>query len=755
MGLYATVWTRPGHATFGQVIAQPPTYLFSFHDGVGLEGDGALNMPSSYSRFDDIVYVDPVTPANTVSSLVRVYDDTTDPPTLVFEWLPRQILPNTTRRDFDVSVSGRGIKSILGYARTEAWDWDGSADFVPTFADWVWGGRDLIGNPSFETATFTPLIYLLVIDATAGTFTISDGVDTTAAIPYNVGSRTLEGIIEAGIAAIDDLSVTPEPGTPLQYTIRRTATSGTFTISDGSSTTAALAFNISAASLETAIEGLTTIIDVDVTAATIDGAPGYIIDLVNPATADLSIDTSNLGGGSALMQVTRTGAGFQLELVTPPLGVSLSVDDSGLTGDASLITVQTGNADVNPWTRSQGVSVGVPREFGTYQSFEQSDIQAHSGNYSLRIGPSPISSRLDAFTGAQQVLNVEPGGLYQAGIWVYPTASGQTYRLVIRGLDEDIMLRADGSEARVDVSPPANTWTFVGISDVQPEDSQVIFRFANTNLSGWPAVFFVDDAFFEEGQAPTTVGDILDQLYADATTDHAGRVVWEDEANPGTPYLTLDFDASMDSAGVAWDRDDLREKIWMRFSYFQVMDHFASTYGYEWRIVPDDPEVGTWLWQVYNPGGMQTDYSAAVSPAIQGGAADTRRSLQRFLPEGSNYLVEGLGRITSRASNAGLDAALGRVESSRILREAPAMTAVASAAVQDTANALANGVEYKYTLVDPQSRPLVAYQLGDLLAIHDPPLVDDNGRLADVVVSVAPEVTEYEVTFVKEEVGSP
>lgn len=660
MGLFSTVWARPGHATFGQVIAEPPSYQFSFHDGVGLAGDGTLVIPESYPLFDGILLIDSVTPANCVSSLVRVYDDITTPPTLVFEWLPNKILPTTGKSDFDVNVSGRGIKSILSYARVEAWDWDGSANFVPTFPDWIYGGRNLLGNPGFEESPCRPERNQITIDPTVsgGTFDISDGTDTTT-VAWNVSDTAMETAIETDITAIDDVLVT-----------------GT-------------------------------------------GAPDdpYVIEFVTPCI---------FAGG-------------------------LDADFSSLTpapGDSELVRTQFGVLVPSPWTKSQDISQGNPAISGEYDSFRVTTTEAHTGTFSLLIDPAPIGKR---FAGAQQVLNVKPGGIYQASVWVMTNSAAQEYVLVIRGIDGDFIDSVPG------VIPTAGVWTQISVPDVNVGDNeQIIFRIANVNVSGNPATFFVDDGEFNEGLPPSTIGEILEELYADAAADHAGRVVWEDEANPGTPYLTLDFTDLVDSNGDAWVDPEISIKITMRFSYFQLMDQFAQTWGYEWRIVPDDPELGTWLWQVYNPGGMQTDFSAAASPAIQGGSSDTRRSLQRFIPDGTNHLVEGLGRITARATNAGLDSALGRIEASRIDRELPSEVGVASAAAQDALNTLASGVQYQYTLVDPQSHPFVAYQLGDRLAVHDPPLVDDSARVADVEVSVSPTVTEYEVTLIVEEpVTSP
>jgi hypothetical protein len=281
-----------------------------------------------------------------------------------------------------------------------------------------------------------------------------------------------------------------------------------------------------------------------------------------------------------------------------------------------------------------------------------------------------------------------------------------------------------------------NEWSEVTIADlVIPEGKdQVIFRFANVDATGNPAGFYVDDGVLAEGAAVATIGKICGDIYDDATSDHSGvRLVWEDEANPGTPYLTIDFTDALDSNGVGWFHDDIEIKLWMRMTYLQVMTQITQTWGYEWRIVPDDVEAGTWIWQIYNPGTMKTDYTAAQSPAIQGGAEDIRRSIARVLPAATDHLVEGTDRITARYRDTDLTSALGLSEGSRIDRNLPGEVSIFDAAFEDSLDALIGGVTYIYDLTDPSEMPLVAYLVGDLLTIHDPPEVEDEARLIDVI----------------------
>lgn len=87
-------------------------------------------------------------------------------------------------------------------------------------------------------------------------------------------------------------------------------TGGTFTLTYSGQTTSALAFNISAADLETALVALSNIGpgDVDVT-----GSPGqWYVEfqgaLAETNVAQMTIDTSSLTGGDAVVTTIRQGA---------------------------------------------------------------------------------------------------------------------------------------------------------------------------------------------------------------------------------------------------------------------------------------------------------------------------------------------------------------------------------------------------------------------------------------------------------------
>jgi hypothetical protein len=640
--LHWEVWTRPGDANFRKLIADVPFVNASYHEGLGQIGDGSLSLPAD---FDTTVLADPSIPSGSLLRLMH-------PSGMIGEWLLTGLTPTVDADDPTTEAQGVGVNSLLAYARLEPYDWDGSDDFTPTFPDWIWGGQNQLSNPGFENSVQTSTIYELVITATSGTFTLSDGTDTTAPISWNASAATIETRLETDIAAISDVLVTP--------------------------------------------------------------------------TAD----------------------GFQIEFVNPPFDINLTVDPSSLGGGTATLAITFfGSYQPLPWMKSQQVSFGTAREFGLYDNFRvvgpstSPSGPVRTGNFSLWINPGPVTGSASQFAGAQQIVRVNPGGTYQAGVWVY-SVSGGDYRLVIRGIDEDLI-------AMVNATVPAATWTLVSMTDVVMETvngyqpDQVIFRFANTDPSGTPSDFYLDDAYLDEGLAPTTIGEILRLIYEDATTEHAGRVVWEDQANPPNPYLVLDFSDTHDSHGQPWDRSDLRIRFPMRMSYSQIMAEVARQFGYEYRVIRNPAQDGQWLWQVFNPGTMGQDLSADPSVVVMAGTTETARRTGIRLPAATNMMVEGSERVTARDEDAGLVAALGRIEGAVYRPDAEDVPAAADQTMDDAAQVQEN---YTVTLVSPEVVPLVDYRVGDLVRVVDPP-IDQALRVVDIVLASSAQREEWVVQF--------
>jgi hypothetical protein len=262
---------------------------------------------------------------------------------------------------------------------------------------------------SSETLNEIQLVYN---NATGGTFTLSDGVDTTSAIAYNATGTTIETRLETDITAITDVTVTGvgiasdpwvitwlNPGdSNVTYTLiagdgsltggtstvqvgQNGSDGGTFTLSDGTDTTSAIAFDAAAATIETRLEtDITSITAVTVTGTGTDVDP-WIVEYVTPGAQEvplLTIDDSSLNGtgytasdvdgyGPTSIDVdcqsvdtyfnwqsSTTDAG-EIE-AEDALGDGSSVSDALATNDVAMeLTAQT---DTQYWDFGTGLDAG-------------------------------------------------------------------------------------------------------------------------------------------------------------------------------------------------------------------------------------------------------------------------------------------------------------------------------------------------------------------------------------------------------------
>jgi hypothetical protein len=258
---------------------------------------------------------------------------------------------------------------------------------------------------------------------------------------------------------------------------------------------------------------------------------------------------------------------------------------------------------------------------------------------------------------------------------------------------------------------------------------QILFRVAHVG-SGDPPSIFVACPHLTEGLAATTAGDIFDQLYDDAVSNHApGRIVWEDESGglPGGVFLTLDFSASVDSASAAWTDSQLSLTAKRGWSYGRVLDEIIRL-GYEARIVPAATD-GQWKLQLFNPGTLGTDHTGDDWIGIRVGREVTRKSLRRFIPQATSITVESGNQGFSTRTDTNAVSALGRLERYIPDRDLSTLTETGLAATSLLAQTLAKGRSLQPVVVpgpdDPT--PFIDYTAGDTVSISDP----DEGLTVD------------------------
>lgn len=752
--LRAEVWNRPGASTFEKIYADALTDRLSGTVRANGIGDGQFEFPD----FDDaetladlLLEADDAALASAKRALIRIYDSTqTYPP--VHEWRVDAVVPPGVDNNPRWQVSGTDLLDLLNDCQVYPWDWDGTTPFTSRFPDWIWGGRNILGD---LRGSFQPevVVFTMSDDVDDGTFTISvstaGGSDTTVAIDYDATSLAVYNALLA-TSEIDALEVDGEAGGPWTVTILEPevpialstnngsligvwtltidATGGTYTLTADGQTTGNLNYNDAAATVEAALEALSSI-----TACTVTGTynGGFTITFETPDSATMSVTDSTTGGtGATLTQATPA--------------VTATVQTQG-------VTLPSG------WASSEFSPTDI--EHGTLQSLR---MWVNDGfDPALPAGATTaiaFNGREPYFPGIEKPVRVQPGGIYQISVYLYARDTDTDVRVVMR----DFADNAAGTNYSTDVTLTADTWTEVTITDFQPFDDveEIKYRIAHVGADGVdPPIIYVALPKLQEGLAATSIGGVFVALHDDATSDHTGdgRLVWEDEANPGTPYLTLDFTDSVDSNGDSWDSSDIELTAKRGWPLTRVLRE-AQNLGYEARVVADPITDGAWLFQLYNPEGMDDDYSASNTVGIFAGLDVVRRQTKRFRPGGTAQTVEGAERQFAFAVNTTAETALGRVETYLPDRDLNGITEISTAASTLLAEGLKRAISKTLT-VRPGADgplPLVAYRPGDTIPIVDPPAADTTDRVASISYVATPALSPtFEVSLAAERlVGS-
>lgn len=747
MELRYSAWTLPWDAGgFVQKIASIPVVEGTGSGTVRLNdfGSGSMSVPANYDRLPQII-------ASNVGSLIRVYDGTT----VVHEWMAERLDYTLSEPGGVATISGSDIASAFDRAIVYPWDYNANPTIMP---DWVWGGPNVLTNPGMEDNQVTGLIddvylgpesYELYTTATGGTFTLTAWTaETTGPINHDGPASTIASELE-GLFSIVNVDVRPKfqfadlevlvPGTsanpwviqfiqpsvlqPGQMTVDGTGLTGgsafltntldpaiAFTLTIQSETTASIDWNDTATQVENALQALSGINDVVVSG---DGRPDspWNIKFVDPE--------------DPYGPLTGTGTGL------------------------TIVQVQTGKSDLLAgWTKSQRADQRAePQYHGLYTIFRQSSgaEPVHSGSFSLVVSGTQ-------YAGAQQVVNVNPGGLYQASIWVRTNASNQTFRLVLRDIYEEILNVQDDaapwSDASVEVTPAADTWTQLVIPNVLMETyqfgfarEQAVFRIANVTAN--PAgIWYFDDAELSLGLAPDYPGGIARDLMNDAVS--RSILDWVD-------YGTLN--SQQDTDGTAWPTLE-SFTAYRGATYGQTWDSLTNLEN-EWRLPPKSTPVGalTHDLQWYVKGGLGTDYTTAATPAINVGQGVMAAKIVRRLPAWTHTLVEGGDGIWVEDNDATLATNFGRAEKYRGdtgIGEAAALGQASDKLLYEaTSTTLSLQVTIQATLNHAHLHPLVAYTVGDELYVQLPPQVSKVAKRVTQISYQNSKPTMYQVTLVE------
>lgn len=468
-----------------------------------------------------------------------------------------------------------------------------------------------------------------------------------------------------------------------------TQASGTYTITySGQTTSPALDFDADWFELVTALEALSNIQDVTVSGAGTIAVP-FEIEFLDPS------------GNVALMTTTATG------------GVFTELQAGGVF-------------DPSPWTTSFNPSTGEAH--GTYTTFAVSTAQAHTGTSSLLVNAAAPANPSD-YPGVQQLMNVTPGRTYRANIWVRPTFSGR-FRLVIRTTDETFIAQspADGTALT------ANVWTQLTIDPfiIPAHVTQIIYRLGlieSTDLGDW----YVDDGVLAPGFPEATLGEIMNDLRTAALAQ--GVLAW----------ITPTWTDSLDSDGVAWDRD-LKWFVNHDQSFLQLFE-YARRWNYEFRIRWDVADA-RFEWDMWNPsGGGQTRANIALTGKS---GVSSSGPIVKKPPDFTYMRVEGERGRWGEFASPTLDDVWGRLEKTQADRQGVESTELDEFAERIVSRGQDRTGSRSVQIEDPSLLPWTSFEPGDIVTLNLAPKDDKRAlRIAAITASMSAGASTpvYEVHF--------
>lgn len=450
--------------------------------------------------------------------------------------------------------------------------------------------------------------------------------------------------------------------------VEAAATSGTYALTDGTSTTSAINWNESdPAVIKTRLESMAAITKVFVFG---QGTPGtqFVIRLTDPAGTDLnlSVTSNTVAGGAVVLNKVRAG----------------------------------GTPDPRPWHGT--VDYTTANLVGDYESFDM----VEAGVAPVPAAPSGSTSthllRVDAgtppgsggFAGAQTEHSVIWGHRYRGRIWVYSTTA-QRIRFVIRSMTETEI-------ASDDQTVTAATWTLLSVDFTVPDGvDTIIFRVGIVEEGNADIVYMdVNSAILAPGVDEDTFGAISNDLLAPMT------------ARSVLNWLVPTWTDTHDSSAELWDRD-LAVGVRRGQSFYQWLE-----YGQQWGYERSLRWTGTvWELGLYNPGNLGADYTGLGGPTVSilDGGLGGSPSIQR-VPDFTTAIAEGDQGVWGEFTDWILASGWGRLEGYFANRQnmGDGLDGLAEQMVTDSDGETES---VRVTVQDPEVRPLVDVKIGDRVPV--------------------------------------
>lgn len=223
---WAEAWALPHHGLVGydgKKIAYLPTVDMSWgvHSDVWRE-EGAVSLPATFDRIDEIHVVDPDDHSNDEGSIIRLYDKDLVGldgfPKPFFEFVvSRRSNPLTSKGGARVQFTGKGLTAhFLGRVVLKPYDYflyDYPSDFKSLEDDWIYGGDSILQNGNMEEGVVLNEVQSVWIapqeltpDPTP-TFTLTLN-GQTATLNYDDSNSEIEAAVNTAWTGVDEVQVT-------------------------------------------------------------------------------------------------------------------------------------------------------------------------------------------------------------------------------------------------------------------------------------------------------------------------------------------------------------------------------------------------------------------------------------------------------------------------------------------------------------------------------------------------------------------
>lgn len=708
--LRAEGWTDPRSGTFTKKFFSIPMEpgasgrreLSRWHDcrlGVSASWDGVTSLLTG--------------------TLIRILDGDTWVDDFLAERMPRHL-----RQGGSLVVSGRQIA--------------GATEDIPVYPpdygvnnpskrpNWVWAGENIAGPlPLADLGSIREewTLYLSgeryeldVSLATSGNYTLTVGGNTTSAIDWDATASEIQSALEA-LTGVTEVSVLQEDEDTREFVIvfedpkdlgsdmtlddSGISNLGDLTkLNDGFDTSADPTFTVT-------VDGDTTeALDWDVSASSLEGVSET---LTPPGTGLQGLTTVN--------DVKVSGSGtasdpWTMVFFDPPVISSVS---ASFSGTEVLVNTVAGSADPSPWTKSQSIDQKVdPTIHGEY---DDPAIEVVTDNLDTDADWALLVNATGRFAGAQRVLSVIPGEIYQAKVRVKPTVAG-TYVLVIRDAAENLIAQTSPR----DVPLSAGSYQDLTISDVviPAGVDRVIFRVAVTSVAASThADFYVNGqhAEFVLGLAASTPGDFVETLL-----DHA-------QARDDGAWLELTADATNDTGSTAWPDTFAYQADGFAMTLGDVLKDMRDRFGVEWSVTPKaTPSAGvTHELNLWVSGGAGTDKSA-TGPTLWVSGSIVDGEIVERIPAFTRLVGWGRDDLFVADTNTSTSAVYGTITKILDVEELGDEDSIQEAIDTAFADEEDNRKTGKVTLKGGSVVPFVHFGLGDLLVCQAQPALEKTTR---------------------------